>query len=73
MNSIIEHLPFFKDKNKDFQMRVLPLLRAKKAFEGDILFSESDIADEIIFVIKGSFTLFKDISVQIELPRDFDK
>ena len=68
MNSIIDRLPFFKDKNSEFQYRVLPLLKAKKLYQGDILYSEGDTADEITFIISGSVTLYQDISDLIELP-----
>jgi CRP-like cAMP-binding protein len=37
-------------------------------YRGDLLFSEGDVADEIIFVMKGSFCLYHDISDKISLP-----
>jgi len=33
-----------------------------------LLFAEGDLADEIVFVLKGSFYLYKDISDLIVLP-----
>ena len=48
-------------------MRVLPLLRARKLYAGDILHSEGDIADEVTFVISGSVSLYYDISDHINL------
>lgn len=47
---------------------MLPLLKARKLYRGDLLYSEGDLADEIIFVLKGTFYLFKDISDMINLP-----
>ena len=43
-------------------------MRMKKLFQRDILYSQADMADEIIFVLKGSFSLYKDISDEIDLP-----
>ena len=51
-------------------IRVLPLLRSRKLYEGDMLYSESDIADEVTFVIDGSVSLLQDISDKIELPEN---
>lgn len=45
-------------------------MKARKLYQGDILFSQGDIADEIIFVIHGSVSLYQDISDKIELPSD---
>lgn len=59
---IKNQIPFFKDKNLDFSLKVIPLLKGRKLFRGDLLFSEGDVADEIIFVMKGSFTMYLDIS-----------
>jgi len=65
---IQDQIPFFKDKNIDFSLKVIPLLKARKLYRGDLLFSEGDVADEVIFVMKGSFTLYCDISDKITLP-----
>ena len=37
-------------------------------YRGDLLYSEGDLADEIIFVLDGTFYLYKDISDMIILP-----
>ena len=37
-------------------------------YAGDILFSEGDVAEEVIFVVKGTFHLYKDVSDMILLP-----
>ena len=68
--SLVDKIPFFKDKNQDFLFRVLPLLKGRKLYYGDLLYSESDVADEITFVIKGSVSLYQDISDKIQLPTD---
>lgn len=68
IKSVAYQVPFFKDKNQDFQTKVLPLLKSKNLYKNDIVFSEGDIADEIIFVLRGSVTLFVDISDLVELP-----
>ena len=47
---------------------MLPLLKSKNLYKGDIVFSEGDVSDEIIFVLRGSVTLFVDISDLVELP-----
>ena len=47
---------------------MLPLLKARKLYRGDLLYSEGDLADEIIFVLRGSFYLYKDISDMLMLP-----
>lgn len=65
---IVAKLPFFKDKNIDFQHKVLPLLKARKLYRGDLLHSEGDLADEICFVLYGNFYIYKDISDMIPLP-----
>lgn len=65
---IVEQLPFFKDKNSDFQFRVLPLLKVRKLYAGDVFYSEGDLAEEIVFVLSGTFYLYKDISDMIQLP-----
>ena len=65
---ILESLPFFRDKNIDFQHKMLPLLKERKLYRGDYLYSEGDLADEVLFVIKGSFYILKDISGMISLP-----
>jgi len=65
---LVDKIPFFKDKNQDFMLRVLPLLRSRKLYQGDLLYSESDNADEITFVIDGSVSLYQDISNKITLP-----
>lgn len=44
------------------------MLKARQLYAGDILFSEGDVAEEIIFVIKGNFDYYKDISDMISLP-----
>jgi CRP-like cAMP-binding protein len=64
----VEKLPFFKNKSMDFQYKVLPLLKERKLYRGDILYAEGDLIDEIIFVLKGSFYLYKDISDMVTLP-----
>ena len=43
-------------------------MRPKKLYQNDILYSEGDVADEVIFVLTGSFSLYVDISDKIELP-----
>ena len=43
-------------------------MKARKLYRGDLLYSEGDLADEIIFVLSGTFYLFKDISDMIQLP-----
>ena len=43
-------------------------MRTRKLYQGDILYSQGDIADEVIFVLTGSFSLYIDISDKIELP-----
>ena len=46
----------------------MPLLKAKNFYEGDLVFSEGDVSDEIVFVLRGHVTLFVDISDLVELP-----
>ena len=49
-------------------------MRTRKLYQGDILYSQGDVADEVVFVLNGSFSLYIDISDKIELPeKDFDK
>ena len=47
---------------------MLPHCQARKLYRGDILFSEGDIADEVVFVLNGSIHLYKDISDLVPLP-----
>lgn len=47
---------------------MLPLLKARKLYRGDLLHSEGDLADEIVFVLRGNFYVYKDISDMIDLP-----
>ena len=65
---IVEKIPFFKDKSTDFSHKLLPMLKARKLYMGDLLYSEGDLADEVYFVMSGSFFLYKDISDMIILP-----
>lgn len=44
------------------------MLKARKLYQGDIMYAEGDLADEIIFVFKGSFYLYKDICDMVPLP-----
>ena len=44
---------------------VSPLLKARQVYVGDILFSEGDVAEELVFVIKGKFDFYKDVSDMI--------
>ena len=44
------------------------MLKARKFYRGDLLFSEGDLADEIIFVLNGTVYLYKDISDMTKLP-----
>ena len=46
----------------------MPLLKAKNFYEGDLVFSQGDVSDEIVFVLRGHVTLFVDISDLVELP-----
>jgi CRP-like cAMP-binding protein len=66
--AIVNKIAFLKDKNSDFLWKVLPLLKAHKVFRGDILYAQQDTADEIFFVIEGSFTVYFDLSGMIDLP-----
>ena len=68
MTSVIDQLPFFRDKDQAFVFKVVPMMRTRKLYQGDILYSQGDIADEVIFVLNGSFSLYIDISDKIELP-----
>ena len=45
-------------------------MRARKLYQGDIVYSEGDTADEIIFVISGSVSLYQDISSRVDIPSD---
>ena len=65
---IVEKIPFFKDKSLDFSHKLLPMLKARRLYRGDLLYSEGDLADEVYFVMTGSFYLYKDISDMIVLP-----
>ena len=62
---IVERLPFFRKRRIEFQHKILPRLKARNLFCGDILFSEGDYADEVIFILAGDFVLLKDISGMI--------
>ena len=48
-------------------------MRARKLYAGDILFSEGDVAEEIIFILTGTFTMYVDISETIKLPENYEK
>ena len=48
-------------------------MRARKLYKGDILFSEGDVAEEIIFILNGTFTMNVDISDTIKLPDNYEK
>ena len=48
-------------------------MRARKLYKGDILFSEGDLAEEIIFILTGTFTMNVDISDTIKLPDNYEK
>ena len=64
----IEKLPFLNDKNQEFQSKVLKSMRGRKLYKGDILYSEGDVAEEIIFILSGTFTMHVDFSETIKLP-----
>ena len=40
----------------------------RQLYRGDILYSEGDLADEVVFVLKGTFYHYRDISDMIVLP-----
>lgn len=49
------------------------MLKARKLYSGDLLFSEGDAADEVIFVLNGAFCIYQDISMRINLPENLIK
>ena len=65
---MINKITFLKDKNSDFLWKILPLLKAHKVFRGDLLYAQQDLADEIYFVIQGSFMVYFDLSDFLALP-----
>ena len=69
----IEKLPFLNDKNQEFQSKVLKSMRGRKLYKGDILYSEGDVAEEIIFILSGTFTMHVDFSETIKLPEQHEK
>lgn len=66
--SVVNKIAFFRDKNAEFLWKVLPLLKARKLYTTDILYSQADVAEEIYFVMAGDFTLYIDVSDKINLP-----
>ena len=58
---IIEGIQFFKDKRPDFLLHLVPKLKAMNLFDNDILYSQSDQAEELFFVFQGSVLLLIDI------------
>ena len=67
--NITKQIHFFNGKNKDFIRRVIPLLKPRKIYRFDSLFSQGDAAEEIYFVLKGSFALLIDIAEHIDCEK----
>lgn len=65
--NVINKIGFFKGKNVEFLWKVMPLLKPRKLYRGDLLYSEGDVAEEIYFVLNGSFTLYVDASELLKL------
>lgn len=66
--NVMDSIKFFKGKPDEFLWKVMPLLKQRKLYRGDLLYSEGDVAEEIYFVISGSFTLYVDASDMLKLP-----
>ena len=50
---IIEKVDFFRDREKNFTLRLVPLLKQVNFQKKDIIYSTSDPAQEVYFIIKG--------------------
>ena len=48
-------------------------MRARKLYKGDVFYSEGDVAEEIIFILSGTFTMYIDISDSIKLPDHYER
>jgi CRP-like cAMP-binding protein len=65
---LVKKIAFFMDKNINFVQKVIQRLRPRSVFQGEMLFSQGDVADEVYFVIQGGFTKYVDLSDVLDLP-----
>ena len=54
----IKQLNFFKNQSDEFFAYVSPMLKPLKFFQNDYLYKMNDIIDEIVFISKGTVTLY---------------
>jgi hypothetical protein len=57
---IIEKIPFFQGKPKDFISVIGPLLKPMRALKGDYIYKKDEPTDEIYFLIQGSIGFILD-------------
>ena len=67
-NAIVRKIEFFKDKDKQFLLKIISKFRSIQIYANEILYSERDPADDIYFLLNGQITLYFDISGLVSLP-----
>jgi len=67
-DKLIKSIIFFRGKNPLFLSKIIPELRGRSFYPGELLYSEGDTAEEIYFIYVGNFRLFKDMSKLLPLP-----
>lgn len=60
---IINKINFLRGKDPDILWAILPILRPLKLLPNDILYTQSEHADEIYFIKRGKIKLYVDINM----------